>query len=330
VDLGRLLPALDTLHRRFEMAAREAPEGDVKAKLRVVVDDVGRLIRKIRQTDVQVSEPALTHLQNQLYRDFVKSFQRLQDNLVPRQIGLADVPKELRAKFVSDTGRFLLQIHPAVDIWDRDGARRFVSDLRATDPDVTGTPIITFEALRLMERAYQQGTIYAIVLVTLATALTLRRLRETVLALLPLGLGLMWAFGLMYFFGLQFNMGNVFGLPLILGAAAEYGLNIVMRFREGRDHGGPLIARSTIMAVLVNGLTTVSGFGSLMIADHRGIFGLGLLLTLGTATSLIAALVVLPVLLKALPARPTVSTSPAVARPDAPLAAAGHDIDRAR
>jgi len=330
VNLGRLLAALETLHRRFEMAAREAPAGDVKATLRIVVDDVGRLIRKIRQTDVQVSEPALTHLQNQLYRDFVKSFQRLQDNLVPRQIGLADVPPELRAKFVSDTGRFLLQIHPAVDIWDRDGARRFVSDLRATDPDVTGTPIITFEALRLMERAYQQGTIYAIVLVTLATALTLRRFRETVLALLPLGLGLMWAFGLMYFFNLQFNMGNVFGLPLILGAAAEYGLNVVMRFREGRDHGGPLIARSTMMAVLVSGLTTISGFGSLMIADHRGIFGLGLLLTLGTTTSLIAALIVLPVLLKALPGRPTAATSPVVASPAAPLATAGLDIDRSR
>jgi hypothetical protein len=330
VNLARLLTALDTLHRRFEMAAREAPEGEVKAKLRVIVDDVGRLTRRIRQTDVQVSEPALTHLQNQLYRDFVKSFQRLQGNLVPRQIGLADVPPELRAKFVSDTGRFLLQIHPAVDIWDRDGARRFVSDLRATDPDVTGTPIITFEALRLMERAYQQGTIYAIVLVTLATALTLRRFRETVLALLPLGLGLMWAFGLMYFFNLQFNMGNVFGLPLILGAAAEYGLNIVMRFREGRDHGGPLIARSTMMAVLVSGLTTIAGFGSLMIADHRGIFGLGLLLTLGTTTSLIAALIVLPVLLKALPGRPAAATSPVVASPATPLATAGHDIDRSR
>ena len=67
----------------------------------------------------------------------------------------------------------------------------------------------------------------------------LRRVRETVLALLPLGLGLMWTFGLMYFFGLKFNLGNVFGLPLILGAAAEYGLNIVLRFMEGRDHGGP-------------------------------------------------------------------------------------------
>src|SRR5207244_11997226 len=135
----------------------------------------------------------------------------------------------------------------------------------------------------------------------------LRRAREAVLALLPLGLGMLWTFGLMYFFDLQFNMGNVFGLPLILGAAAEYGLNIVMRYMEGRDHGGPLIARSTVMGVLVSGLSTIVGFGSLMVADHRGIFGLGLLLTLRTGTSLVAALGVLPVrlpLLHRAPAAP--------------------------
>jgi hypothetical protein len=328
VDPAKLAGSLDTLKRRFDIAANEAPEGDVRAKLRVVADDLARLIVKIRQTDPQVSTPALTHLQNQIYRDFVRSFQRLQDNLSPKPIGLTDVPPELRAKFISDRGRFLLQIHPGVDIWDRDGAARFVADLRSVDPDVTGTPIITYEALGLMERAYQQGTIYAILLVTLVTALVLRRLRETVLALLPLGLGLMWAFGLMYFFGLKFNMGNVFGLPLVLGAAAEYGLNIVLRYMEGRDHGGPLIARSTMMAVLVNGLTTVVGFGSLMIADHRGIFGLGLLLTLGTVTSLLAALIVLPVLLRMVPTRPAppVELIPVAEVP--PFATVAHELDR--
>jgi uncharacterized protein len=330
VDPVRLASALDTLKRRFDIAGNEAPDGEIRTKLKLVAEDIGRLAIKIRQSDPQISEPALTHLQNQIYRDFVRSFQRLQDNLTPRTIGLADVPPELRAKFISNSGRFLLQIHPAVDIWDREGAHRFVSDLRSVDPDVTGTPVITYEALGLMERAYQQGTIYAIVLVSLFTALTLRRTRETVLALLPLGLGLMWAFGLMYFFGLKFNMGNVFGLPLILGAAAEYGLNIVLRFMEGRDHGGPLIARSTMMAVLVNGLTTIVGFGSLMIADHRGIFGLGLLLTLATITSLIAALVVLPVLLRMVPARPA-STPDLNADAEArSLETAGHDLDRSR
>ena len=85
---------------------------------------------------------------------------------------------------------------------------------------------------------------------------------------------------------------------------------MVLRFIEGREHGGPLVARSTIMAVLVNGLTTIAGFGSLMLADHRGVFGLGLLLTLGTAASLLAALVVLPVLLRRIGGGPPGSPAP--------------------
>ena len=53
-----------------------------------------------------------------------------------------------------------------------------------------------------------------------------------------------------------------------------------------------------MMGVLVSGLTTITGFGTLMLAHHRGIYGMGLLLTLGSAASLIAALIVLPVLLR--------------------------------
>jgi uncharacterized protein len=298
LELDRLIAALDTLRRRFDVAAGEAPPGDTQRELTRTAEDIGRLVIKLRQTDPETAVASLELLQRQIYRDFVTSFQRLQANLTPRTIGLDDVPPEIRRKFVSAGGRFLLQIHPAVDIWDRDGAARFVADLRTVDPDVTGTPIITHEAILLMERAYKQGTLYAIVVVSALTALVLRRFRQTLLALLPLALGLVWTVGLMYAFDLKFNLGNVFGLPLILGAAAEYGLSILMRYIEGREHGGPLVARSTIMGVLVSGLTTVVGFGSLMLAHHRGIFGLGLLLSLGTAASLIAALIVLPVLLR--------------------------------
>src|SRR5882672_6096278 len=329
VDPDRLVTSLETLKRRFDIAAGEAPPGDTQRELTRVAEDIGRLVVKLRQTDSGNVEASLALLQRQVYRDFVTSFQRLQSNLNPRMIGLADVPPEIKRKFISDRGRFLLQIHPAVNIWDRDGAARFVTDLRTVDPDVTGTPIITYEAIRLMERAYKQGTIYAIILVSGLTALMLRRLRETLLALLPLALGLLWTFGLMYVFDLKFNLGNVFGLPLILGAAAEYGLNIVLRYMEGREHGGPLIARSTMMAVLVSGLTTIVGFGSLMIANHRGIFGLGLLLTLGTITSLVASLVVLPVLLRmVLPVRPAPLSGHVLAAEAPPFATATHDLDR--
>jgi predicted RND superfamily exporter protein len=258
----------------------------------------------------------LTVLQRQVHRDFVTSFQRLQNNLAPRTVGLADVPPEIKRKFISDRGQFLMQIHPAVNIWDRDGAERFVRQLRQVDPDVTGTPVITYEAIRLMERAYKQGTIYAIILVTVLTALTLRRVRETVLALLPRALGMTWTAGLMYLFDVKLNLGNVFGIPLMLGAAAEFGVNIVMRYMEDREHGaGPLIARSTMMAVFINGLTTIVGYGSMMLAAHRGIFGLGLLLTLGTAASLVASLVVLPVLLRLFGGHPTPRPTPTAETP---------------
>jgi hopanoid biosynthesis associated RND transporter like protein HpnN len=303
LDLDRLVASFETLQRRFDVASREAPEGDAKRDLTRVTQDIGRLVAKLRRTDRETASAALTLLQRQLYRDFVTSFQRLQSNLNPRTVGLTDVPPEIKRKFISDRGRFLLQIHPAVDIWDRDGAARFVADLRRVDPEVTGTPIITHEAILLMERAYKQGTLYALVLVSGLTYLMLRRVRETLLALLPLSLGLVWTIGLMYVFDLKFNLGNVFGLPLIIGAAVEYGIVIVGRFMEGRDHGGPLVARSALMGVLVSGLTTITGFGTLLLAQHRGIYGLGLLLTLGSVTSLIAALIVLPVLLRALEGR---------------------------
>ena len=298
VDIGRLTVSLETLHRRLAIAASEAPDGETKTRLVATVQNLQGLILRLRQSDPAVTAPPLALLQYQVYRDFLINFQRLQGNLTPREVGLQDLPAELHEKFVSPRGLFLIRINPAVDIWELAGARKFVEELRTVDADVTGTPVITYETIMLMERSYRQATVYAIVLVALVSFLLLRHLRETVIALVPLGLGFLWTVGLMPLLGLQFTMGNIFGLPLILGTAAEFGLNVVLRFMEGRDHGGPLIARSTIMAVLLNGLTTIVGFGSLMVADHRGIFGLGLLLTIGMAATLVASLAVLPVLLR--------------------------------
>jgi hopanoid biosynthesis associated RND transporter like protein HpnN len=304
VDIPRLTQALETLHRRLSIAQNEAPAGDAKTKLTATTANIQSLILKLRQSDPAQTAPALSLLQFQVYRDFVGNFQRLQDNVSPRDVGLDDLPEELRKKFVSPAGLFLLRIHPAVDIWELEGAERFVEELRRVDPDVTGTPVITYETIKLMERSYVQATIYALILVLAVSYFLIRRVRETLLSMIPLALGLLWMMGVMPLLGLKFTMGNIFGLPLIIGTASEFGLNVVLRFMEDHEHGGPLLARSTVMAVLTNGLTTIAGFGSMMVADHRGIFGLGLLLTIGTITSLIAALIVLPAILRIIrPAR---------------------------
>jgi len=306
VDLDRLQKDLLDIKRRFDVVAAEAGS-KLPAEIQAVRGKTAALIKQLSTADRESAEASLSYLQAQLYRDFVNKFYSLQRNLNPRIVGIEEVPDELKRKFIGANGHFLLQVHPKVDIWEREGARQFVRELRSVDPDVTGAPIITYEATRLMERAYLQGTAYAFILVGLLTFLMIRHARESLLALLPLVLGLLWTIGLMHVFGIKFNLANVWGLPLIIGAAAEFGLNVILRYMEGRRHGGPLVARSTVMAVALNGVTTMVGFGSLMTAAHQGIFSLGLLLTIGSGCGLLASLVVLPVILRLIAGRAAAS-----------------------
>jgi hopanoid biosynthesis associated RND transporter like protein HpnN len=299
LDPDRLAQALRTLGRRLGIIAAEATDPDARARVGEAARQAEALVAALERHDPAVSAQRLAELQHELGADLARGLNRLQDNLAARPVALGDLPRELRARLVSDEGRFLLKIHPAVDIWDRSGATRFVAELRSVDPAVTGTLIITHEAIRAMERAYRDGTLYAVGLVALITAGMLRRLRPTLLALLPLGLGLLWVIGLMHLVDLRFTMGNVFALPLLLGAASEFGLHVVLRHQEDAARGGPLLARSMVLAVLLNGLTHAAGFGSLLVADHQGIFGLGLLLTLGSVTITLATLLVVPAFLRA-------------------------------
>jgi len=112
-----------------------------------------------------VSEPALTHLQISSIATSSRASSALRTTSSPAR-SASPTCRRSSGQVRERHGRFPAADPSRVDIWDRDGHGVFVSDLRATDPDVNGNAIITFEALRLMERAYQQGTIYAIVLVS--------------------------------------------------------------------------------------------------------------------------------------------------------------------
>jgi predicted RND superfamily exporter protein len=287
---------LEMLRRRLRLATEEGNEearrevGPVQAKLEALLD-------KLAHAESRQAGPGLALLQRQTARHFADKLKTFQKGLNPNLVQPGDAPPEIRRSYVGASGRYLLRVHPAVDIWQQAGAERFVNDLRTVDPDVTGPPITSSEAIRYIRRGYFDGTLYALVLVAIMAVSVLRSARRTALALSPLVLGILWTLGFMHVFGLEFNLANVWALPLIIGTAAEFGLNVFLRFQEGCDTGGPRLAQSTVMAVLLNGFTTMAGFGSLLMAHHRGIFGLGLLLTFGMLASVLASLVVLPALL---------------------------------
>ena len=149
-----------------------------------------------------------------------------------------------------------------------------------------------------MQEGYIQAAIYALIAIVIVTFGTLQRLGATLLAILPLGLGMLWTAGLMWLCNLQFNLANLVAAPLIIGIGIENGIHLVHRFQEDtQSTPANLVAGSTGQAVALFSLTTMVGFGSLMIAKYYGIFSMGLLLSLAVGGVLVASLIVLPVLL---------------------------------
>jgi predicted RND superfamily exporter protein len=87
-------------------------------------------------------------------------------------------------------------------------------------------------------------------------------------------------------------------LPLVIGIGVTSSIHMLNRFAEEQNPG--ILAKSTGKAVMVAGLTTVVGFGSLMLAKHQGIASLGYVMALGTSMCMLAALTSLPALLQLL------------------------------
>ena len=99
-------------------------------------------------------------------------------------------------------------------------------------------------------------------------------------------------------------------LPLVIGIGVTNGIHILNRYAE--EQTPSILGRSTGKAVLVSGLTAIAGFGSLILAKHRGIQSLGYVMSAGIATCMIAGLTFLPALLNLLSRRSSRVASEAV------------------
>ena len=80
-----------------------------------------------------------------------------------------------------------------------------------------------------------------------------------------------------------------------MGYGVAGGVHVIHRFREFRSTED--VGRTVSSAVCLSFLTTIVGFGSLAIAQHRGIASLGRVTSLGCSLILVASIVLLPCLL---------------------------------
>ena len=264
---------------------------------------------RLSALDETTAEQLLTRFQQRLMADFADKLALLQANINPTPITLDDLPAQIRNRFVGKSGRYLLQIFARDNIWERDAMQAFVKQLEALDPNITGPPVIAYYSIRQIQQGYARGGLYATLAIIAIVVVLFRRFRDTILALTPMIFGAICTLAGMALLDLDLNMANLIVLPLFLGIAVDDGIHLVHRMTETPEAARSPLAHSTGKAIVLTSLTTIVGFGSLMIARHNGIFSLGLLSVLAVACSLAAALVVLPLIVRFLPARTLLSPS---------------------
>ncbi len=131
--------------------------------------------------------------------------------------------------------------------------------------------------------------LWASIVVVLLLLLLFRRVGKVLAALVPVGTGLIVMFGCMGTLGLEFNLFNIIACILVIGLGVDYGIFMVCKSTEG-------YSGATDKAVLVSGLTTLAGFGALVLARHPALHSIGVTVLLGIGAAIPAALLVVPVL----------------------------------
>jgi hopanoid biosynthesis associated RND transporter like protein HpnN len=237
----------------------------------------------------------LAAYQRALFEDLRETFRaiRTQDDSSP--LTEESLPPNLRSRFVGKDGLHLLQVYPKRDVWQRSNQLEFVGEIRSIAPRVTGTPVQLLEYTTLLKDSYIEAAYYSLAAIIVLVFIHFRRLGSVFLSLIPVGIGTLWTTALMSLLDVPFNPANIMMLPLVVGIGVTNGIHILNRFAE--EHNPSILSRSTGKAVIVSALTTIVGFGSLVIAKHQGIQSLGIVMSLGVAMCMLVAITFLPALL---------------------------------
>jgi predicted RND superfamily exporter protein len=89
-------------------------------------------------------------------------------------------------------------------------------------------------------------------------------------------------------FAIPLNMFNVLAFPLVLGVGVDYGIYIVIAMRQDGHQEGNLA--TVVKPVLLSGLCTTCGFGSLAFAANPALRSLGSVCSIGVAWCALATL----------------------------------------
>jgi uncharacterized protein len=134
--------------------------------------------------------------------------------------------------------------------------------------------------------------------------LCFREFRMTALVLTPIAFAIIVTFGLLRLANHSFSFMALVAIPLIIGIGIDNGIHVGRRFLES-DQGDIIeVLRHSGAALLQSNLTTIVGFGALMVSSFEPLAELGLVTALGVGLALAGVMLLFPTLIIVFRIRP--------------------------
>ena len=162
------------------------------------------------------------------------SLDELRQELDPQRITTDTIPADLKREWVNPDGRARVEVLPSGDPDDTKVLRNFVTAVLAIEPDATGPAVLLFEAGNTVVRAFIEAGIFALAAIALLLWITLRRVADVLLTLVPLLVAGIVTLELCVALDLRLNFANILALPLLLGVGVAFKIYYIMAWRSGK------------------------------------------------------------------------------------------------
>ncbi|SFI76564.1 MMPL family transporter [Bradyrhizobium sp. Gha] len=221
-------------------------------------------------------------------------FDQLRKAMQAEPVTLKSLPPDLVSAWKSKDGIIRVEAQPKGDPNDNDTLRKFAAAVLEAEPTAIGGPVSILKSGDTVVRAFIHAGIYALLVISLLLWITLRRLVDVAMTLVPLLVAGAVTLEICVLIGLPLNFANIVAFPLLLGVGVAFKIYYVVAWRSGRTN---LLQTSLTRAIFFSALTTATAFGSLWLSSHPGTSSMGKLLALSLVTTLAAVLLFQPALM---------------------------------
>jgi uncharacterized protein len=219
---------------------------------------------------------------------------RLKNSLQAQPVSLKTLPADLVSSWKTNSGLERVEALPRGDPNDNDTLRKFAAAVLAAEPNAIGGPVSILKSGDTVVKAFIHAGFTALIVIGLLLWLTLRRITDVLLTLVPLLVAGAVTLEICVLIGLPLNFANIVALPLLLGVGVAFKIYYITAWRAGRTN---LLQSSLTRAIFFSALTTATAFGSLWLSSHPGTASMGKLLALSLVTTLAAVLLFQPALM---------------------------------